>query len=207
MALYENLLNISARIKTLDRFGFCFLSLRGDSFMRFFLKTLFRKIRGLTRPRTACVSAIIEEGACLGKSAYAYPGSYIKKGVYLGDYSFVNKGSMVISGTIGKYCSIGMNAQIGPYEHPLHFVSTSEKIYHQCPENGAMTSFSELSRPPIIGNDVWIGSNALILQGVTVGDGAVVAGGAVVTKDVPPLCYCRRRSCKDHQNAIPPRRY
>lgn len=40
--------------------------------------------------------------------------------------------------------------------------------------------------PIRIGNDVWIGSNAMILKGVTIGDGAVVAAGAVVTKDVPP---------------------
>ena len=38
-----------------------------------------------------------------------------------------------------------------------------------------------------IGNDVWIAANAIILAGVTVGDGAVVAAGAVVTRDVPPM--------------------
>jgi len=38
----------------------------------------------------------------------------------------------------------------------------------------------------VIGNDVWLGQNAFILSGVTVGDGAVVAANAVVTKDVPP---------------------
>lgn len=38
----------------------------------------------------------------------------------------------------------------------------------------------------IVGNDVWIGANASILAGVHVGDGAVIAAGAVVTKDIPP---------------------
>ncbi|MGN1275552.1 MAG: CatB-related O-acetyltransferase, partial [Floccifex sp.] len=38
----------------------------------------------------------------------------------------------------------------------------------------------------VIGNDVWIGNNVTILAGVSVGDGAVLAAGAVVTKDVPP---------------------
>ncbi len=37
-----------------------------------------------------------------------------------------------------------------------------------------------------IGNDVWIGANVLILDGVTIGNGAIIAAGAVVTKDVPP---------------------
>ncbi|WP_376715052.1 DapH/DapD/GlmU-related protein [Janibacter limosus] len=39
--------------------------------------------------------------------------------------------------------------------------------------------------PIVIGRKVWIGANATILKGVTIGDGAIVAAGAVVTKDVP----------------------
>ncbi|KAB2331371.1 sugar O-acetyltransferase [Bacillus mesophilum] len=47
---------------------------------------------------------------------------------------------------------------------------------------------SNLHPAPIsIGNDVWVGSNATILPGVTIGDGAIIAAGAVITKDVPPL--------------------
>lgn len=38
----------------------------------------------------------------------------------------------------------------------------------------------------IIGNDVWLGANSLVLKGVKIGDGAVIGAGAVVTKDVPP---------------------
>lgn len=41
-------------------------------------------------------------------------------------------------------------------------------------------------RPVTIGNHVWIGTGAIVLQGVNIGDGAVVAAGAVVTKDIPP---------------------
>ena len=40
--------------------------------------------------------------------------------------------------------------------------------------------------PVVIGNDVWIGTHALIMPGIAVGDGAVIGAGAVVTKDVPP---------------------
>lgn len=46
----------------------------------------------------------------------------------------------------------------------------------------------EMSKPIHIGNHVWIGLNAVILKGVTIGDGAVIAAGAVVTKDVPDKC-------------------
>ncbi|MDE6762978.1 MAG: sugar O-acetyltransferase [Oscillospiraceae bacterium] len=45
---------------------------------------------------------------------------------------------------------------------------------------------SIIPRPIVIGNNVWIGSHATILGGVTIGDNAVIAAGAVVTKDVPP---------------------
>ena len=44
----------------------------------------------------------------------------------------------------------------------------------------------EEERPVYIGNDVWIGDRALILPGVHIGDGSIIAAGAVVTKDVPP---------------------
>lgn len=46
----------------------------------------------------------------------------------------------------------------------------------------------EKSKPIKIGNNVWIGLNAVILKGVTIGEGSIVAAGAVVTKDVPPNC-------------------
>ncbi|AWN51770.1 hypothetical protein DK412_08785 [Methylobacterium sp. 17Sr1-1] len=39
---------------------------------------------------------------------------------------------------------------------------------------------------PVIGNDVWIGAGVMMMPGITIGDGAVVAAGSVVTKDVPP---------------------
>jgi len=45
--------------------------------------------------------------------------------------------------------------------------------------------FEELKRTQI-GNDVWIGARAIVLDGISIGDGAVIAAGAVVTKDVPP---------------------
>ncbi len=41
-------------------------------------------------------------------------------------------------------------------------------------------------KPTIIGNDVWVGYGAIILNGVTIGDGVIVAAGSVVVKDVPP---------------------
>ena len=63
-----------------------------------------------------------------------------------------------------------------------HQVSIATINHDINPEKRASMSF----RPVVIGKDVWIGDHASILPGVTIGDGAVVAAGAVVTKDVPP---------------------
>jgi acetyltransferase-like isoleucine patch superfamily enzyme len=90
---------------------------------------------------------------------------------------------------IGKNCSIGDRTEI----HAGRLVRIGQGViiawdcvimdrdYHST-GNGA-----EGIRPVIIGNGVWIGCRAMILKGVTVGEGAVVAAGAVVTKDVAPF--------------------
>ena len=101
----------------------------------------------------------------------------IRNGVEILEHSYVNRGSNIMSGKIGKYCSIGYNVDIGMFEHPVSMVSSSKEIYKFTDD------WEEISSPPIIGNDVWIGSKATILQGVTVGNGAI---SAVVTKDVQP---------------------
>ncbi len=59
-----------------------------------------------------------------------------------------------------------------------HRTGRNELIRTQCGTKGAVK----------IGNDVWIGEGAKILKGVTVGDGAIIGAGSVVTKDVPPYC-------------------
>lgn len=106
--------------------------------------------------------------------------------------------------SIGRYCSISRTARIWN-NHSLDCVTTSpildhmgfypwewnDKIRYYIKEygthSGNIAPFDSAisdNRPVSIGNDVWIGANALILPGVHIGDGAVVAAGAVVTKDV-----------------------
>lgn len=89
---------------------------------------------------------------------------------------------------IGAFCSIAANVLICPTQHPAGFLSTHPFSYlheHKLKGQRKMTPFSH-TKPAVIGNDVWIGQNAVIMDGVHVGDGAIVAAGAVVTKDVPP---------------------
>lgn len=91
---------------------------------------------------------------------------------------------------IGKYCSIGPELLAGLGMHPSStFVSTHPSFY--APINYSPISFVEQKKfdefkTIIIGNDVWIGARVTIVDGVRVGDGAIIAAGAVMTKDVEP---------------------
>ncbi|MHB9131488.1 MAG: CatB-related O-acetyltransferase [Armatimonadota bacterium] len=106
--------------------------------------------------------------------------------VTIGDYSYVSEGTYIGCAQIGKFCSIGHYCLIGMFEHPTDYVSTSPFLYGEGNIFGMTPLHNDLANPPIIGNDVWIGGQSIILQGVHIGDGAIIAGGAVVTKDVPP---------------------
>ena len=86
---------------------------------------------------------------------------------------------------------------IAPGNHPTHLVTTHPILYDKnwqkklkikkvalrYDSNDNKDKVTPMTR---IGNDVWIGVNAIILQGITIGDGAIIGAGAVVTKDVKP---------------------
>ena len=110
-------------------------------------------------------------------------------GVQIGDYTSINRNTLIESGTIGKFCSIAANVSIGLAEHPMHHLSTHVATY-DAPVFGLITASKDVPQSkaePLIGHDVWIARGATILRGVTIGDGAVVAAGSVVTKNVPPF--------------------
>lgn len=103
-------------------------------------------------------------------------------------YSYVGYYCNIINTSIGAFSSIADNCIIGGAMHPIDWVSTSpvfcagknilSKNFYNHPFNPSVHT--------IIGNDVWIGNNCLIKQGVTVGDGAIIGMGSVVTKDILP---------------------
>ncbi|ELG2042679.1 type B chloramphenicol O-acetyltransferase [Vibrio fluvialis] len=90
---------------------------------------------------------------------------------------------------IGAFCSIGSGAifmMAGNQGHRTDWISTFPFFYM---ENEHFTDAADgfvRSGDTVIGNDVWIGSEAMIMAGVTIGDGAIIASRAVVTKDVAP---------------------
>ncbi|AFC32972.1 acyltransferase [Paenibacillus mucilaginosus] len=92
--------------------------------------------------------------------------------ISIGDYTYVNRRTEIMSKervSIGSHCAISWD------------VSIMDTDFHAI---DGMPS----TAPVKIGDRVWIGCKAIILKGVTIGDGAVVAAGSVVTKDVPPGC-------------------
>ena len=105
----------------------------------------------------------------------------IDEATEIGQYTYVGRATTITAARIGNYCSIANFVTIGPGEHALSIFSTSPVILE-----AAGMDKSLIEKPVNIGNDVWIGTYAIILRGVTIGDGSVIAAGAVVTKDVPP---------------------
>lgn len=91
---------------------------------------------------------------------------------------------------IGKFCSIacGTKFLFNSANHTMKSLSnyTFPIFYEQWEHGLPVTDAWDNKGDIVIGNDVWIGYEAVILAGVTVGDGAVIGARAVVTKDVPP---------------------
>jgi len=107
----------------------------------------------------------------------------------VGDCVYIAAGSHINEAEIGKFCSIGPNVKAGLGMHPTHMVSTFPAFFSDRGQCQIMFSdkcyYEEIGKIKI-GNDVWIGASAIIMDNVTIGDGAIVAAGAVVTKNVPP---------------------
>ena len=116
---------------------------------------------------------------------------------------------------IGKFCSIACGAKflftsanhaqtsLSTYPFPIFFEEWGLDVQN-------ITTAWDNKGDIIIGNDVWIGYEAVILSGVTIGDGAIIGARAVVTKDVPPYTIAggvpakaiRKRFAEDTTSAL-----
>ncbi len=110
----------------------------------------------------------------------------------IGDYSYTDRFADIANTSVGKFANIASYARIGPTDHPLDRASLHHFMYRSAdywPGAEADVRFfaHRASRRARIGHDTWIGHNAIIRPEITVHDGAVVAAGAIVTKDVPPF--------------------
>ncbi len=101
---------------------------------------------------------------------------FVPENIHIGNNVFINQQCILVGDekiTIEDNVSIGFRAMIITSNNEIHLDPSTMKRVHY-------------DEPIVIKKNVWIGSNAVILSGVTVGEGSVVAAGAVVTKDVPP---------------------
>ncbi|MEH6679315.1 MAG: CatB-related O-acetyltransferase [Sediminicola sp.] len=117
----------------------------------------------------------------------------------IGYGSYISDNCYILKTRIGKYCSIGPHVKCIFGNHPTHtFVSTHPAFFSLRKQAGFTYTqkqyFQELSEPIdnssnhtiSIGNDVWIGANVTILDGIRIGNGAIVAANSLVNKDIPP---------------------
>lgn len=110
---------------------------------------------------------------------------------YLDDYSYCDRYADIANAKIGKFSNIAAFSRIGATDHPLdtaschHFLYRSGDYWDGTTRDEAFFEHRR-SRVATIGNDTWIGAGAMVKPEVTLGHGAVVASGAVVTKDVDP---------------------
>ncbi len=133
---------------------------------------------------------IIERGARLMR----YPGN-----VSVGDDAFVKQGAFLCPCNEGAHIRIGDRTTIG--YHTMLFASAGIELGTDCmvapfvyivdsdhgtARNRPMNQQTNDPEPIRIGSDVWIGAHAMILKGVQIGHGAVIAAGAVVKEDVAP---------------------
>lgn len=109
--------------------------------------------------------SVVESFACINNAV---------GDVTIGDHTRIGLNNTIIGPvTIGSHVNLAQGITITALNH--NFKDTDKRI----DEQGVSTT------PVTIGNDIWIGANAVVLPGVTIGDHSVVAAGAVVTKDVP----------------------
>jgi len=95
--------------------------------------------------------------------------------VEIGNYCQINKGARLVNIKVGDY------VMIAPDSVFLFQMHNSDRTDVPMAKQG-----KTIQKQSIIGDDVWVGQRAIILPGITIGHGAIIGAGSVVTKDVPP---------------------
>lgn len=121
----------------------------------------------------------------------------------LGRFTHIGCFSYIQRSVVGRYTSIGSRCSIGGMNHPMTWLSTNEFQYRNMSSiNGSRMQnrydhqWPETDNETRIGNDVWIGDNVVVLPGRSIGSGAVVGAGSVVTKDIPDYSVCAGNPAK-----------
>lgn len=146
--------------------------------------------RTLTEAPEIDPTAVVRN-ADFGRYTYLGPRSTVTDAV-IGDYGYAMGDNQVAHADLGKFCNLATGVRINPSNHPWwratlhHFSYRSASHGFALPDDPAIFAWRREDKVTI-GPDVWIGHNAIIMPGVTIGAGAAIGSGAVVTKDVPPF--------------------
>lgn len=144
---------------------------------------------------------LIHDGAQTNKASF---GRYCEVGAHsilnevtFGDYSYCASHAMIAYTTVGKFSNIAAMCRINGGNHPTwraslhHFMYRSAQYFDDVEDDDAFFEWRRKSWIEI-GHDTWLGHGVQILPGRRIGTGAVVAAGAIVTKDVPPYTIVGR---------------
>lgn len=150
---------------------------------------MFQKIKTKIKFKRAVSYGGIVVSSEIGFNSKVHRNAEIRN-TKMGDHSYVGDFTIVNNTQVGDFCSIGQYCIIGLHKHPLNFVSTSPLFYSQG---------NQLQRPlkqvqvqnkeildTVVEHDVWIGSGALVVGGLTLAQGTVIGAGSVVVKDTLP---------------------
>lgn len=151
-----------------------------------------KKSTGVPRPllkvaRSLARRLAVHENVKYGEGLRAGRGSIISSphGLVIGRHVSIGPRSIIqVDGYIGDYALIGMGVQIvGRDDHSINEVGVPMALSTRASEReGTLRDSIE------IGRDVWIGASSVVMSGLIIGDGAVIAAGSVVTKNVDPFC-------------------
>lgn len=149
-----------------------------------YFKTFLSKKRYL---KNTSLFSIWDKNSKIALKTYLALGARITNST-IGEYTRIRHFCTVHYCTIGKYSAIGKNVKLGMAQHPLNLISTNVIFYqnNKIQNNWVNPIDFDAYQPIKIGNDVWVGEGAMVMGGVTIGNGAVVASRSVVTKDIPP---------------------
>lgn len=150
-------------------------------------RRILQRLNFMDRSDFEGIAEVVKE--LLGKSdnAFINPPFYCDYGSHIkvGKNFFANYNCTIIDVAdviIGDNCQMAPNVAIYTAGHPV-YPSTRNTAY-------------EYGKEIVIGDNVWIGGNTVILPGVHIGDDVVIGAGSVVTKDIPDRCIAAGNPCK-----------
>jgi hypothetical protein len=146
-------------------------------------------------PKLSATEPFVHPGCQIVNSSF---GAYCEIGEnsrvvnsFFDDYAYCDRLADIANTTVGKFANVAAMTRIGPTDHPMdraslhHFLYRSAYYWDDIPDDADFMTH-RASRRTVIGPDTWLGHGVIVKPDVTIGAGAVIAAGAVVTKDVPP---------------------